>query len=42
MLHSLPSRTGPDFDFSVIASGVHGAVIVLVVLLRPEGLVPAR
>jgi branched-chain amino acid transport system permease protein len=42
VLYSLPSRIGLDFDFSEITSGVFGAMIVLVMLLRPEGLVPAR
>jgi len=41
VLHSLPSRIGLDFDFAEITSGVFGAIIVLVMLLRPEGLVPA-
>jgi branched-chain amino acid transport system permease protein len=41
VLHSLPSKLGLDFDLSVIASGVYGAIIVIVMLLRPEGLVPA-
>jgi branched-chain amino acid transport system permease protein len=39
VLYSLPSRVGLDFDLSVIASGVYGAIIVIVMLLRPEGLV---
>ena len=42
VLYSLPSRIGLDFDFSAIASGVYGAIIVIVMLLRPNGLVPAR
>ena len=42
VLYSLPSSIGLDFDFSAIASGVYGAIIVLVMLLRPEGLLPAR
>jgi branched-chain amino acid transport system permease protein len=42
VLHSLPGRLGLDFDFSVITSGVYGVVIVLVVLLRPQGLMPGR
>jgi branched-chain amino acid transport system permease protein len=42
VLYALPSRVGLDFDFSAIASGVFGAIIVLVMLLRPNGLVPAR
>ena len=40
VLAPLPSRIGLDFDFAEIASGVYGAVIVLVMLLRPSGLVP--
>jgi branched-chain amino acid transport system permease protein len=42
VLYALPGKVGLDFDFSAIASGVYGAMIVLVVLLGPEGLVPAR
>ncbi len=42
VLHSLPSSIGLDFELSEITSGVYGAIIVLVILLRPEGLVPAR
>jgi branched-chain amino acid transport system permease protein len=41
VLYSLPSRIGLDFNFSQITSGVFGAIIVIVMLLRPEGLVPA-
>ena len=41
VLYSLPRRVGLEFDFSAIASGVYGPIIVLVMLLRPEGLVPA-
>ena len=42
VLYSLPNRVGLDFDFAEITSGVFGAVIVLVMLLRPQGLIPAR
>jgi branched-chain amino acid transport system permease protein len=42
VLYSLPSRVGLDFDLSVIASGIYGAILMLVILLRPEGLTPAR
>jgi branched-chain amino acid transport system permease protein len=42
VLASLPRRVGLDFDFSAIASGVYGAVVVIVMLLRPSGLLPAR
>jgi branched-chain amino acid transport system permease protein len=39
VLYSLPSEVGLDFDLSVIASGIYGAIIVIVMLLRPQGLV---
>jgi len=42
VLYSLPRRIGLEFDFSAIASGVYGAIIVVVMLLRPNGLFPAR
>ena len=42
VLAGLPGRIGLDFDVSAVTSGVYGAVIVLVMLLRPQGLVPAR
>jgi branched-chain amino acid transport system permease protein len=42
VLYSLPSRIGLDFDFSAVASGVYGAIIVFVMLLRPAGLLPAQ
>jgi branched-chain amino acid transport system permease protein len=42
VLYSVPSRIGLDFDFSAIASGVYGAIILFVMLLRPDGLLPAH
>jgi branched-chain amino acid transport system permease protein len=39
VLGALPRRLGLDFGFADIASGVYGAIIVLVILLRPQGLV---
>ena len=42
VLYSLPRKIGLEFDFPAIASGVYGAIIVIVMLLRPNGLVPAR
>ncbi len=41
VLYSLPRRIGLEFDFPAIASGVYGATILIVMLLRPEGLLPA-
>jgi branched-chain amino acid transport system permease protein len=42
VLNTLPARVGLDFDLSSVASGVYGFLLVLVMLLRPEGLLPER
>jgi branched-chain amino acid transport system permease protein len=42
VLFDLPSRVGLSFDLSTISSGIYGAILVIVVLLRPQGLVPGR
>jgi branched-chain amino acid transport system permease protein len=42
VLATLPSRLGVDFDPSIVTSGIFGVVIVLVMLLRPQGLVGTR
>jgi hypothetical protein len=42
VLYDLPSKLGPAFDLSAISSGIYGAILVVVMLLRPQGLVPAR
>ena len=42
VLFDLPSKVGLDFDLSEISSGIYGAILVVVMLLRPRGLVPAR
>ena len=42
VLADLPSKIGLPFDVSAIASGIYGAILLLVVLFRPQGLVPAR
>ena len=34
--------SGLDFDLSAISSGIYGVILVVVMLLRPQGLVPAR
>jgi branched-chain amino acid transport system permease protein len=41
VLYGAPGAVGLDFDLSAIASGIYGAIIVLTMLLRPDGLVPA-
>jgi ABC-type branched-subunit amino acid transport system permease subunit len=35
----VPERLGLDVDVAQVTSGLYGAIIVLVVLLRPGGLV---
>jgi branched-chain amino acid transport system permease protein len=42
VLYDLPGKVGLEFDLSQISSGIYGAILVLMVLLRPQGLVPAR
>jgi branched-chain amino acid transport system permease protein len=41
VLFDLPGRVGLDFDLSAISSGIYGAILVVMMLLRPQGLVPA-
>jgi branched-chain amino acid transport system permease protein len=40
VLFDLPSKVGLTFDLSAISSGIYGALLVVVMLLRPQGLVP--
>ena len=40
VLYALPRRIGLAFDFPAIASGVYGAIVLVVMLLRPAGLFP--
>jgi branched-chain amino acid transport system permease protein len=42
VLFDLPSRIGLSFDLTAVSSGFYGALLVVVMLLRPQGLVPAR
>jgi branched-chain amino acid transport system permease protein len=42
VLYDVPSTIGLDFDLSQISSGIYGFLLVLVMLLRPEGLLPDR
>jgi branched-chain amino acid transport system permease protein len=41
VLYEVPGRLGLDFNFSEIASGIYGFLLVVVVLLRPRGLLAA-
>ena len=40
VLYDVPSDLGLDFDLSEISSGVYGFLVVIIMLLRPEGLLP--
>ena len=42
VLYDFPGTVGLDFDLSQIASGIYGFLLVIVMLLRPEGLLPER
>jgi branched-chain amino acid transport system permease protein len=42
VLHDVPSKVGLDFDLSEISAGIYGFLLVIVMLVRPAGLVPAR
>ena len=37
-----PSTFGLQFDLSQIAPGIYGFLLVIVMLLRPQGLIPER
>jgi branched-chain amino acid transport system permease protein len=41
VLFDLPSKVGLAFDLSAIGSGIYGAILVMMMLFRPQGLVPA-
>jgi len=42
LLHDLPGTLGIQADLSEIAPGVYGFLLVITMLLRPRGLIPAR
>jgi hypothetical protein len=42
VLHDAPARVGLDFDLSQVSSGIYGFLLVLLMLLRPDGLLPER
>jgi branched-chain amino acid transport system permease protein len=41
-LNDLPDKFGLDFDFTTLSFGIFGFLIVLMMVLRPEGLLPER
>jgi branched-chain amino acid transport system permease protein len=42
VLYDVPSKVGLDFDLAQISSGIYGFLLVIMMLLRPEGLLPDR
>src|SRR3954470_22495412 len=42
VLYDIPGKLGLDFNLSQISSGIYGLLLVLMMLLRPEGPFPAR
>jgi branched-chain amino acid transport system permease protein len=42
VLYDLPGELGLDFDLSQISSGIYGFLLVILMLLRPAGLLPER
>jgi branched-chain amino acid transport system permease protein len=40
VLFDLPSKVGLGFDLSAVSSGIYGLILVVVMALRPQGLVP--
>ncbi len=42
VLNTLPSKLGLDFDMTQITFGIYGFLLVLMMLLRPQGLLPER
>jgi len=42
VLNEVPSKIGLDFDLTQLSFGIFGFLIVLMMVLRPEGLLPER
>jgi branched-chain amino acid transport system permease protein len=42
VLYDVPGKLGLDFDLSEVSSGIYGFLLVIMMLLRPEGLLPER
>jgi branched-chain amino acid transport system permease protein len=42
VLHDLPGKVGLDFDLSEVSAGIYGFLLVVIMLVRPEGLLPER
>ena len=42
MLNGVPGKLGLDFQLADLGFGIFGFLLVIVMLLRPEGLIPER
>lgn len=42
VLNEVPSKVGLDFDLSELSFGIFGFLLVIMMVLRPEGLIPER
>jgi branched-chain amino acid transport system permease protein len=42
VFHDAPGLVGLDFDMSQVSSGFYGFLLVMLMLLRPDGLLPER
>jgi branched-chain amino acid transport system permease protein len=42
VLFDVPHKLGLDFDLAEVSSGIYGLLLVVMMLLRPQGLLPAR
>jgi branched-chain amino acid transport system permease protein len=42
VLHSVPSKLGLNFDLTELGFGIFGFLLVIMMVLRPEGLIPER
>ena len=42
VFYGIPGALGLDFDLAQVASGVYGFLLVLIMLLRPPGILPSR
>ena len=42
MALGLNGKVGLDFDLSAISSGIYGFLLLIIMLLRPQGLLPGR
>src|ERR671925_731504 len=42
VFNSLPSKVGLDFDLTQLSFGIFGFLLVIMMVIRPEGLLPER